>query len=121
SEKASLLPVTETQKLSTLQENDDEATPNQLRIAEFALLFLTFLLAGFQTFILNFDFASSCIFGPHFLPIAQGLPQSLFIGFPTTAIFLIAAPVLAKKERVGFVRCLIMFCYLLGATWGAVI
>ncbi|KAF2200857.1 hypothetical protein GQ43DRAFT_56999 [Delitschia confertaspora ATCC 74209] len=122
SSKNPLLPIAEPHTPGLqLKVHKSEDTPQELRVAECLLLVSTILLGLFHIVILNLDLAPSTrdTIGASFVPIAEALPRALYVGFPAAGIFFIAAPFIVKRNCIGFARCLVIFCYLFGATWGA--
>lgn len=121
-EKTALLPQDLEDQRS---EPPQDAQPAGLSALELILLSLGFLLGLVQSLTLYFFYYAStkpsCLdaFSPHFQQFAQGLPSAITLNLPTVVAFLIAAPYLASENKVGFAKCLALFCYLLGSTWGA--
>jgi hypothetical protein len=58
---------------------------------------------------------------PYALFLAQGLPSTTTSNLPTAILFFISSSYLASVDRVGLAKCLTLFCYLLGSTWGALL
>lgn len=122
-EKEPLLPIAEAG-----ESRPEESHTARIGIAESVLLLISLLVALFQLSTLYwFDYTlastSSCPFrravASHIHLIETGLPSSIAASLPTAVIFLIAAPYLATREKVGLASCLTVFCYLVGSTWGA--
>ncbi|KAF2275269.1 uncharacterized protein EI97DRAFT_459565 [Westerdykella ornata] len=102
-------------------------TNAHLSAAEISVLFGSLVLALVQALTLySFYYADSPpsfldALAPHLLPLAQGLPSAISSNLPTAVVFFLASPYLASQERVGLAKCLTLFCYLVGSTWGAVL
>ncbi|KAF2750229.1 ArgJ-domain-containing protein [Sporormia fimetaria CBS 119925] len=52
--------------------------------------------------------------------LAQGLPPTVRSTLPTALVFFVASSFIAAPGKVELARCLTLFCYLVGSTWGAV-
>jgi hypothetical protein len=100
-------------------------------VAEFVILSFSLILAVVQfgaiyTFYYTSQpaespFLQAFVRSPTLLYLAQGLPLAITSNLLTAVAFLVAAPYIAKDGTVGFVRCVTVFCYLAGSTWGAVL
>ncbi|KAF2727066.1 hypothetical protein EJ04DRAFT_151718 [Polyplosphaeria fusca] len=124
-EEAPLLPAADEEKAVAAPEK----TPcPRNRALECVILVSSLLLALSHLAILYFFSSSSCSLTPthsaldqHLCSLARTLPYAISSGLPTAGILIIAAPSIAKPDRVELVRCLVLFFYLFGASLGAVI
>lgn len=123
-ETTPLLPTVEPVKALVVDAStsiDGDISPaDGLGRGEAVLISSIFALITIIASILNLHFKDPRILCRlHLLHLAQSLPQSLYLGIPTALIFFVASPAIVKPDRVAFSRCLVLFCYLFGAIWGA--
>ncbi|OCK84004.1 hypothetical protein K432DRAFT_401542 [Lepidopterella palustris CBS 459.81] len=126
-EKTPLLPIAEKVPASVIMEaasptEDNFPYPERLSIAELVLIIGIFILVTLITSILNLHVQNPwllCKLDPSLIHLADALPQSLYLGIPTSIVFFVVSPILVRPDKVAFSRCLVVFCYLLGAVWGA--
>ncbi|KAF2128542.1 hypothetical protein P153DRAFT_293102, partial [Dothidotthia symphoricarpi CBS 119687] len=112
SEKTPLLPITE-RAVSPHRE------PLVRKSTEFLLLLLCVVLAVLQFFV-HFNFCSpESRLGAHLDLLARGLTLSVPASLPTTTILFVAAPWIARPDRIAITRYAILSCYVVGSTLGA--
>lgn len=117
----------QTPLIETTSTSNNPETDAHLSATEIFLLFASLLIALLQVLTLYYFYYSvsppSCLnaLAPHLLPLAQGLPSAITTNLPTAVAFFLASPYLASQEKIGLAKCLTLFCYLGGSTWGAVL
>jgi hypothetical protein len=121
SEKIPLLP--------TILHPSPSHSPQSLvkSIAEVILLLFSALTTASQALILYaFDYAASppAFLRPlsrHLEPLVSSLPLAILVALPIATILVVEIPRFTRKEEVRFARTVVLFCYAVGSSWGALL
>ncbi|PSN60196.1 hypothetical protein BS50DRAFT_593970 [Corynespora cassiicola Philippines] len=116
----SVLPFAESPWKTPVREKQQAS--RKVCFTEVTLLALSFVIALFQLYTL-YPFDEEIPYEARSMldTIALGLSTSTSATFPTAAITGLAAPYIARKDRVAVARYTILLCFLVGSTVGAVV